>query len=103
MGWEQRSGWSYYYHTYYYQGRKRRMYLGPQGDPVAELAAVNAALDHVNRELDRRADARELARLRNRPIIAGLDAAVASLARMLTGHSPGSGGSNPGANEPKTG
>ena len=71
MGWEKRNRKRYYYVTYHFNGKKRRMCLGPQGDPVAELAAVNAALDQINRELDERAYAKKVARHRDGPIVAG--------------------------------
>ena len=92
MGWEKRNGRLYYYHTHYFRGRKRRTYLGPFGDPVAELAAANAALDRVNRELDERAYAKEVARLRDGPIVAGIDAATAYVGRALRGEGSPLGG-----------
>jgi hypothetical protein len=90
MGWEKRNGRLFYYVTTRLKGRRRRTYLGAFGDPVAELAAVNAALDQINVEMDKRAYAKDVARLRDGPIIAGIDAATACLGNMLAGrpHAP---------------
>jgi hypothetical protein len=88
MGWERRGKKRFYYHTHYFHGKKRRTYLGPQGDPVAELAAVHAALDAIHVELDRRAYAKDVARLRDGPLLAGIDAATACMGRMINGQLP---------------
>ena len=102
MGWERRNEKRYYYHTYHFRGKKRRLYFGPEGDPVAELAAVNAALDQINRELDERAYAKKVARHRDGPIVAGINAATASLGRMLTGQTAPSDGPEPGRDGSET-
>jgi hypothetical protein len=85
MGWETRKGKEFFYHTHptAVTGRRKRTYLGRAGDPVAELAATHAALDRVNRELDRRARARADAQIRDARAAAGLDAAAAWLADAL--------------------
>jgi hypothetical protein len=102
MGWEKRSGRLFYYVTHYSDGKKRRTYLGPFGDPVAELAATNAALDQVNREPDERAYAKEVARLRDAPIIAGIDAATAWICQAFHGGKPNAGGTEPVPERPKS-
>ena len=102
MGWEKRGKRLYYFHTYRHKGRRRRTYLGRHGDPVAELAAVNAALDQVNRELEKRAYAREVARLRDGPIIAGIDAHTAWVGRALRGELSTPGGPQPGLEGPES-
>jgi hypothetical protein len=95
MGWEKRGKRLFYYHTHYFRGKKRRTYLGGFGDPVAELAATNAALDKVNRELDERAYAKEVAQLRDDPIIAGINAATAYVGRCINGDPPTSASPEP--------
>ncbi len=103
MGWERRKGKWYYYHTYQFKGRRRRTYLGPAGDPVAELAAVHAGLHAVHVELMSRAWAKEKAAVRDGPIIAGIDAAWEQLGRGMGPSGGGPSGPEPGPVGPETG
>ena len=104
MGWEKRGKRLYYVHTFYPHGKKRRVYLGRHGDPVAELAATNAALDAIHRPLDERAHQTEVARLRDGPIIAGIDAMTAWAGRAFRGEQAAAAdGPASAADRPETG
>jgi hypothetical protein len=85
MGWERRKGSrkAYYTWTLTVGGRRKRIYLGPAGDPVAELAAAYDALDRVSVELDRRARAEEADMPDRVRIEQAIIAATTSLGAMM--------------------
>ena len=82
MGWEPRpeSTKKYYTLTWSVAGRRRRFYVGGEGDPVAEIAAAYDALHRVAVELDRRKAA---AKRMTPGQVRGVDAATTALTAAL--------------------
>ena len=84
MGWETRQGSTkrYYTLTWSVAGRRRRFYVGGEGDPVAEIAAAYDALHRVAVELDRRKAAAKRTAITPAQV-RGVDAATAALTAAL--------------------
>ena len=62
---------------------------------------MNAALDAIHVEMDKRAYAKDMARLRDAPIIAGIDAATVLVSRAIRGELSTQGGPEPGPEGPE--
>ena len=58
-------------------------------------------LDAIHVEMDKRAYAKEVARLRDGPIVAGIDAATALVGRAIRGELSTPGGLEPGPEGPE--